>query len=120
MSFTANVAQMQGGAFYQYLAGALSVESYSKLILSSNSASQGGSLYLSASATVNIGNDSVLLFINNTASDRGGAVYASDQFDMPCFLVLLSYSSAVIILFQGNTAKSGIGVDIYGASIRTI
>ena len=86
-------------------------------MLSNNSASQGGSLYLSASATVNIGNNSVLLFINNTASDHGGAVYASDQFGIPCFLVLLNYSSAVI--FQGNTAKNGTGVDIYGASIRS-
>ena len=98
VNFTANVVQMQGGALYQSLAGLLSVESYSKLMLRNNSASQGGSLYLSASATINIGNDSVLLFINNTASDldRGGAVYASDQFGMPCFLVLLSYFSAVI------------------------
>ena len=117
VNFTANVAQMQGGALYQSLAGLLSVESCSKLMLSNNSASQGGSLYLSASATVNIGNDSVLLFINNTALDCGGAVYASDQFGTPCFLVLLSYSSVVI--FQGNTAKSGIDVDIYGAIIRS-
>ena len=117
VNFTGNIAQMHGGTFYQSLAGLLSVESYSKLMLSNNSASQGGSLYLSASATVNIGNNSVLLFINNTASDCGRAVYTSDQFGMPCFLVLLSYSSAVI--FQANIAKSRIGVDIYGASIRS-
>ena len=59
------------------------------------------------------------MFANNVVSDHGGAVYASIELDLPCFLAfkLLSYSSYVI--FQGNVAKCGICMDVYGASIRS-
>ena len=82
-----------------------------------NSASQGGALYLPASARVEIGQKTILLFANNSVSDRGGAVYANVQYNLPCFLVLLNYSGAVI--FKQNAAKSGIGMDNYGANIKS-
>ena len=44
-------------------------------------------------------------------------MYTNVQFNLPCFLAITSYSGAV--RFQGNVAKSGIGMDIYGASIRS-
>ena len=117
VDFTDNLAHLQGGAIYKSFVGYLSIDSHSLLTFSNNSASQGGALYLPASATVSVGNESVVLFANNSALDRGGAVYANVQFDLPCFLVLVSYSSAVV--FQGNIAKNGIGMTIYGASIRS-
>ena len=117
VNFTDNIANLQGGAIYQTLGGYISVASHSVLRFISNTASQGGALYLSESTTVKVGKDSVLMFKNNLALDRGGAVYANFHFDLPCFLVLVNYSSTVI--FQGNMAKSGIGMDIYGASIRS-
>ena len=117
VNFTDNLAHLQGGAIYQTIEGNLSIDSHSILTFSNNSASQGGALYLPPSATVNVGKNSVVLFTNNSVSDRGGAVYANVQFTLPCFLVLISYSSAVI--FEGNVAKSGIGLDIYGASIKS-
>ena len=113
----ANLAHLQGGAIYQLLGGFLSIDSHSILTFCNNSASQGGAVYLPPSATINVGNDSVVLFVNNSVSHRGGAVYANFQFDLPCFLVLISYSGVVI--FEGNVAKKGIGMDVYGASIRS-
>ena len=44
-------------------------------------------------------------------------MYINIQFELPCFIVLLSYSSEVI--FHENVAKSGIGFDVYGASVRS-
>ena len=117
VSFTDNLAYLQGGAIYQALGGCISVASHSVLRFTNNFANQGGALYLSESATLNVGNDSVIMFTDNLASDRGGAVYANFHFDLPCFLVLMSYSS--VVMFQENTAKSGIGMDVYGASIRS-
>ena len=112
-----NLAHLQGGAIYMSLGGNISIDSHSILTFINNSASQGGALYLPESATVNIGNNSVISFTNNTAIHRGGAIYANVQFYLPCFLAITSYSGAVI--FQGNAANSGIGMDIYGASIRS-
>ena len=116
VSFKDNCA-FQGGAIYKSSMGNISISSYSRMRFINNSASQGGALYLPASATVNVGNDSVVIFTDNSASDRGGAVYANVQLDLPCFLILSSFSSAVV--FQGNVAKKGIGVDVYGASIKS-
>ena len=117
VNFTDNIAYLQGGAIYMSLGGYISIDSHSLLTFSNNSASQGGALYLPPSATVNVGKNSIVLFVNNSASDRGGAVYANAHFDLPCFLVFISYSGAVI--FEGNVANSGIGMDVYGASIRS-
>ena len=117
VKFTDNLAYLQGGAIYQTLGGCISVASHSVLRFTNNFANQGGALYLSESTTLIVGNDSVVMFTDNLASDRGGAVYANFHFDLPCFLVLMSYSSAV--MFQENTAKTGIGMDVYGASIRS-
>ena len=117
ISFKDNRAAFQGGAIYKSSMGNISIYSYSRMRFINNSASQGGALYLPASATVNVGNDSVVIFTDNSASDRGGAVYANVQLDLPCFLILSSFSSAVV--FQGNVAKKGIGMDVYGASIRS-
>ena len=117
ISFKDNRAAFQGGAIYKSSMGNISIYSYSRMRFINNSASQGGALYLTASATVNVGNDSVVIFTDNSASDCGGAVYANVQLDLPCFLILSSFSSAVV--FQGNVAKKGIGMDVYGASIKS-
>jgi predicted outer membrane repeat protein len=58
----------------------------------------------------------IVLFIDNFASYTGGAIFAQVPFFLPCFLVLTSYSGA--LKFQGNSAKSGTGMHIYGASTR--
>ena len=115
--FTANQAPLQGGAVLS-LGSNISIDS-SSLMITNNSANQGGALYLTASATLSIGSDSVVLFGYNTAADRGGAVYINTiiELSLPCFLVLTNYSSMVI--FEGNIAKSEIGMDVYGASIRS-
>ena len=115
--FSDNQAHLQGGAIYESFTAYISIYSYSVIRFINNSASQGGALYLPASARVEIGQKTILLFANNSVSDRGGAVYANVQYDLPCFLVLLNYSGAVI--FKQNAAKSGIGMDIYGASIKS-
>jgi predicted outer membrane repeat protein len=117
MVFTANQAPLQGGAVYMSLGGNISIDFSSKLKITHNSASQGGALYLTASATLYVGNNSVVSFGYNTASDRGGAVYANVGLSLPCFLALTSYSSTVN--YEGNVAKHGIGMDVYGASIRS-
>jgi predicted outer membrane repeat protein len=117
LNFTDNIAHFQGGAIHQALGGGISVASHSVIRFINNSANQGGALYLSESATLNVGNDSIVIFANNLASDHGGAIYANFLFDLPCFLVLKSSSGAVI--FQENVAKTGIGMDVYGASIRS-
>ena len=64
-----------------------------------------------------IGSDSFVLFIDNFALNTGGAIYAHVPSILPCFLVLTDYSGA--LKFQGNSAESGTGMHIYGASIRS-
>ena len=117
VKFTNNLAFLQGGAIYMSIGDNLSVQLHSILKFIKNFASKGGALYLLTSATVSVGYDSVVFFTNNSVSDCGGAVYTNIQFDLPCFLVLMNYSGAII--FQGNVARSGIGMDVYGASISS-
>ena len=114
--FTANHAPLQGGAVYLSLGGNISIDS-SSLMITYNSANLGGALYLTASATLSIASDSVVLFGYNTATERGGAVYANVELGLPCFLIITNYSSEV--KFEGNIAKGEIGMDVYGAGIRS-
>ena len=115
--FSANLALLQGGAIYLSSGDNISIDSFSKLIITNNSANQGGALYLTASATMHVGNDSAVKLAYNTALDRGGAVYANVQLNLPCFLALTSFSSTII--FERNVAKGEVGMDVYGASIRS-
>ena len=115
--FINNSATLQGGGIYQSSGVDISVSKNSNLSFYNNSARQGGALYLLPSATVELGSKSITLFINNSASDVGGAVYAYVHSDLPCFLVLKSYSS--VLKFQGNSAKSGAGMHVYGASFKS-
>ena len=117
VNFIGNTAHLQGGAIHQALGGYISVASHSVIRFINNSANQGGALCLSESPTLYVGNNSVVMFANNLASDHGGAVHANFLFNLPRFLVLKSSSGVVI--FQNNMAKTGIGMDVYGASIRS-
>ena len=116
VSFINNTAAVQGGAIYTAAVGDISTNMHSSLTFHNNSANQGGALFLS-SGSVYVNNDSFIQFVNNSATLYGGAIYFHNQFDLPCFLVLKDYSSA--LLFKGNSAKSGVGMHIYGASIRS-
>ena len=118
VNFINNSATGEGGAVYQSIAGGISIDKHSCLMFNNNSAGKGGALYLTSSDSIIVGSDSVITFFNNSASEVGGAICADVQVDLPCFLVLKDYSSA--LNFQENSAISGAGMHIYGASIRGV
>ena len=118
VNFINNSATLKGGAVYQSITGSISIDMHSCLMFNNNSAGKGGALYLTSSDSIIVGSDSVITFFSNSASEVGGAICADVQVDLPCFLVLKDYSSALD--FQGNSAISGAGMHIYGASIRGV
>ena len=116
--FINNSATKQGGAICIPSEGYVNIDTSSVLIFNNNSGLQGGALYMSIPGSMRLGFDSVVRFTNNSASDKGGALYAHLflQEYWPCFLYVTNYHSK--LQFEENTAKSGVGTHIYGASIR--
>ncbi len=84
------------------------------MLFYNNSASQGGALYIQLLGIIQIGSNSHVEFRRNTAKKFGGAIYAYDQ---TCLLRHQESSSAV--LFRENIAKEGVGMHVYGASIKS-
>ena len=93
----------------------IAVDGHSSLVFRNNSADQGGALYLQILAGVIIvGGDAYLEFSYNTATKYGGAIYADEQ---RCIFNFKSNSSKV--LFVNNSANGGIGMHIYGSSVKS-
>ena len=113
--FVNNSASSLGGAIYHRNGDVISVDKHSKILFYNNSASQGGALYIQLSGIIQVSNDSRVKFSHNTAKKFGGAVYAYDQ---ACLFSFESSSSEV--LFRENVAKDGVGMHVYGASIKNL
>ena len=119
LSFVGNVALFQGGAMYHYTYSPIHIDGHSSLVFYNNSARQGGALYLNphyseTGGSIRVGNDSHVEFSYNTATKYGGAVYVNDQ---TCLFDFKSYSSTV--LFRENSASEGVGMHIYGVSVKS-
>ena len=114
LNFVGNVAQIQGGAVYHLSWNAISVDEYSSLVFHNNSADQGGACYLQPNAgNITVGKNSHIEFSYNSARKYGGAIYVDDQ---DCIFDFKSNSSTV--LFRNNSAMGGVGMHIYGASVK--
>ena len=114
--FVNNSVSSLGGAIYHRDGDVItSVDKYSRMLFYNNSASQGGALYIQLSGIIQVGSDSCVNFSHNTAKKFGGAVYAYDQ---TCLFRSENYSNTV--LFRENVAKEGVGMHVYGASIRNL
>ena len=112
--FVHNSASSLGGAIYYHDGDVISVDKYSRMLFHNNYAPRGGALYIQFSGIIQVGNNSHVEFSHNTAKKFGGAVYAYDQ---TCLFRFESSSSAV--LFRENVAKEGVGMHVYGASIKS-
>ena len=113
--FANNSVSSLGGAIYHRDGDVItSVDKYSRMLFYNNSASQGGALYIQHSGIIQVGRDSHVEFSHNTAKKFGGAVHAYDQ---TCLFRFESSSSTV--LFRENVAKEGVGMHVYGASIKS-
>ena len=118
--FIENAAHTQGGAIYveSVIHSSIVVDNFSRLLFFNNFAFQGGALFfVPSSFTVEVRYHSSIRFINNTAHDVGGAVYADVQSAAPCLFMVTDYSAE--ISFIGNHANSGIGLHMYGTSVRS-
>ena len=65
--------------------------------------------------SIKVGSDSHVEFSGNTAMKFGGAIYVDDQ---TCLFTFNNSSSTV--QFKNNLAKGGVGMNIYGASIKSM
>ena len=109
-----NKAAFAGGAIFSNTY--IGVDGNSTLVFHNNSAYQGGALYLqhaSGMTHMDVINTSLVHFYHNSAGQYGGAVYVDNQ---ECLLNFHAYSSKVI--FEGNIAKEGVGMHVFGASIK--
>ena len=114
VSFVNNTALPQGGAVFLSTSSDISVDEHSKLMFSHNSADQGSALYLKPLGNIKVGSSSYVEFSHNQAKKYGGAVYVNGQ---RCLFVCNSRSSKV--LFRRNSAKEGVGMHIYGSSVKS-
>ena len=108
-----NTALTGGGAICLYSASHISVDEHSTLVFRNNSARRGGALYFIQSGSLRVGSDSYIKFSYNFAKNYGGAIYSDDQ---RCPFIFSSYSSTVV--FEENSANEGVGMHIYGASVK--
>ena len=115
IKFLNNTSLSRGGAIFHSDGNTISVDKYSSLLFYNNSAGQGGALYMQLSGNIRVGSDSYVEFSSNTATKYGGAIYVNDQ---TCLFTFNNYSSKV--LFKENLAKEGVGMHIYGASVKSI
>ena len=116
LSFVNNRALHQGGAVFLSTTSYMSVNKHSKLVFSHNSADQGGALYLQPLGNIKVGSSSYVEFSHNEAETYGGAVYVDGQ---RCLFIFSVYSRSSKVLFKGNFAKEGVGMHIYGASVKS-
>ena len=115
--FASNIAQFQGGAVHHFTYSTISVYEHSSMVFYNNSADQSGAFYVhpQTGSVVTVGDDSHIEFSFNTATKYGGAIYANEQ--QYCFFNFKSNSSRVV--FKNNSAKGGIGMHIYGSSVKS-
>ena len=86
-----------------------SIDAHSRVMFNNNSAHRGGAVYVQNLAFIRVDSDS---YRYNFAKDSM-AMYVHDQ---RCFFTFNSHSSRV--LFEENSAKKGVGMHIYGCSIK--
>ena len=116
VSFIGNTATSSlGGALYCQDRVSLYIDMCSNLLFYNNSAGQGGAMYVQLFGSIKIGSDSQVEFSSNTAMKFGGAIYVDDQ---TCLFTFNNSSSTV--QFKNNLAKGGVGMNIYGASVKSM
>ena len=121
VSYVNNNALSVGGAIFT-AAGYIGVNNHSRLVFRNNSARRGGALYLrssyytlSSTRILRVGSYSQIQFYWNLAEQYGGAIYADDEI---CFFSFVGIIYSSKISFEHNRAMNGVGMHVYGASIK--